>query len=291
MTNSTSFASSASQKDRKRATRPLNMTAVDIEAEDLLQANALYDVGDDIDEAETEEAENGAETPELNDVSDILGKRLNSAPQSSLPNGKRLRQNNEGTVIELGDDDDDDNDDEDEDDDNDTDTSVPRPYSKSSSKQFKFMSKGNRSASQFDQGAESTSQQHSDLQRQLDSMDRKTKTELFSDALELCGAELFQGHEAWRDQLLIKACRLHPAFVSSINELAHQSGSYNTPVVLSGDEDDDDDDDPVEDDTVDDDDANPVNEATSPSGEDDELNLVEDEDDDDALEFGDMSDL
>ncbi|RQM24471.1 hypothetical protein B5M09_008839 [Aphanomyces astaci] len=135
------------------------------------------------------------------------------------------------------------------------------------------------------------SQQHSNLQRLLDSMDRKTKTELFSDALELCGNDLFTGHEAWQDQLLLKACRLHPAFVSSINELAHQSGSYNTPVVLSGDEDDEDEEDDADDY---DDDASFAQDNGDDNGDDndddDALNLVED-DEDDELELGDLSDL
>ncbi|RHY52096.1 hypothetical protein DYB30_005484 [Aphanomyces astaci] len=139
--------------------------------------------------------------------------------------------------------------------------------------------------------ASATSQQHSNLQRLLDSMDRKTKTELFSDALELCGNDLFTGHEAWQDQLLLKACRLHPAFVSSINELAHQSGSYNTPVVLSGDEDDEDEEDDADDY---DDDASFAQDNGDDNGDDndddDALNLVED-DEDDELELGDLSDL
>ncbi|KAF0687622.1 Aste57867_20606 [Aphanomyces stellatus] len=265
------------------------MTTVDIESDSQhLLALAHADNGVDVDEAETEEAEEDVEDDD--DVDDdvpqpssVLGKRLNGE-SNGMPDGKRLRQSTEDNVIDLGDEEEDEED-ADDDEDDDTDSSAHhRPYSKNGSKQF--MSKGNRSAGQFQQGNEPTSQQNSNLQHLLDSMDRKTKSELFSDALETCGAELFQGHESWRDQLLIKACRLHPAFVSSINELAHQSGSYNTPVVLSGDEDDDDDDDG--DDEADDDE---VDSSHSGGADNDVGTQSGDDDDDDGLALGDDDDL
>ncbi|ETV67655.1 hypothetical protein H257_16245 [Aphanomyces astaci] len=278
------------------------MAAVDIESQQLLLHTettiAAFDIpnnGGAADDAETEEAEEDLDDDDDdNSVSHVasasLGKRLHDATASSTASdGKRLRPNDPESVIDLGEDDEDDEeDDDDDDDDDDVDSSAVRPYAKNGSKQF--MSKGNRSMGQFDD-SEPASQQHSNLQRLLDSMDRKTKTELFSDALELCGNDLFTGHEAWQDQLLLKACRLHPAFVSSINELAHQSGSYNTPVVLSGDEDDEDEEDDADDY---DDDASFAQDNGDDNGDDndddDALNLVED-DEDDELELGDLSDL
>ncbi|OQR92289.1 transmembrane protein [Thraustotheca clavata] len=111
------------------------------------------------------------------------------------------------------------------------------------------------------------------LQRLLDSIDRKTKTELFSDALDTCGNELFQGHESWRDQLLIKACRLDPSFVTTITDLARPNGTSNSPLILSGEDEEDE----AEEDDEDDDGTSSVEvvqeeEEPSHSG-DDELNL------------------
>ncbi|ETW08270.1 hypothetical protein H310_00897 [Aphanomyces invadans] len=278
------------------------MAAVDIESQQLhLHAEAsAYDNPnvDGADDAETEEAEedmydDNDDNDSLHGPVSSLGKRLNDS--TAAPDGKRLRTNDPDSIIDLGEEDDEDDDDDDDDEDTDSSPAL-RHYAKNgASKQF--MSKGNRTMGQFDHDdTDPASQQHTNLQRLLDSMDSKTKMELFQDALELCGNDLFTGHEAWQDQLLLKACRLHPAFVSSINELAHQSGSYNTPVVLSGDEDDEEDDEDADDDD-DEGSASLIQGTEAPAQDDDDdegdaeaLNFVED-DDEEELELGDLSDL
>jgi hypothetical protein len=252
--------------------------------------------------------DDGAETEDIeveDEPTESLGKRLH-AGKGYVPEGKRMRHiSSVEDVIDLGDEEEDDDEDDDADDSEESST-LRRAFSKNDAKNFS-MKMGNSSGLAYEQNQ--AAPHHKNLQRLLDSMDRKTKTELFSDALEMCGNELFQGHEAWRDQLLIKACRLQPSFVSSINELAHQSGSYNTPVVLSGDEDDDDDadaeaeednidadedeDEDEEDDEVevpDDDEIEGVQEVAESGGDEGDLNLVSAEEGE-GLELGDLSDL
>ncbi|OQR94621.1 hypothetical protein ACHHYP_01029 [Achlya hypogyna] len=254
------------------------MSIVELEhtlAEDM--GVAIVDDG-----AETEDVENDGE-----EDLPLLGKRLHEDDDNEFPQGKRLR-GDLVDVIDLGEDDDDDDDDDNEQDDEDDNedsnyvvsASPHRPFSKNDAKNFN-MKNAKAPGAGYTSGQTAPLSTHSpSLQRLLDTIDRKTKMELFSDAFETYGDDLFQGHESWRDQLLIKACRLDPSFVTTITDLARPNGAYNS--VLSGEEEEAEDD---EDEDEDDDDGTSsveiIEQEVTPScdDDDDELNLVSGDDD------------
>ncbi|KDO32445.1 hypothetical protein SPRG_02922 [Saprolegnia parasitica CBS 223.65] len=253
-------------------------------------------ITDDDDDVHVAVVDDGAETEDVEaddeDPLSVLGKRPHEDMSDASPQGKRLRKD-AVDVIDLGDEDDDDDDDDDDEDDEDEDRHVVsvsphRPFSKNDAKNFN-MKNAKASGAAYEQAQAPLSTHSPSIQRLLDSIDSKTKMELFSDALETYGNDLFHGHESWRDQLLIKACRLDPSFVTTITELARPSGAYNSPLVLSGEEDEAD----VEDDDDDDDTSSveiiePQEQEIAQSGDDeddDELNLVSG---DDELNLGDF---